>query len=427
MKKIFILTLLCISTLVMGQTKEDPLRIQLGVTHSGVDTWYYENMYDFSDLDNVGFSVGAELYVNPSFNTSLIVSRGKMKYEDNFRALVTDVRANVIYKFNNGYIMKENARVAPFLGIGFGITNKQDQEYFFDEFDGTHAMMPYTGGINFRLNKKVDLMASATWNNTIDDSYNYMQYGLAAKVSLQRDKDKDGDGVLDRNDPCPDEFGPYSNNGCPLLDDDNDGVPNVDDTCPLVPGSINGCPDSDGDMVPNIYDACPNTMGRAENGGCPDTDNDGVVDAQDPCPEVYGEMGGCTQGALEAMLPTSVEVIKVKLIEAAENILFELDKAELTQASYEPLNDILDVLQANPAIKLDINGHADSQGSESYNYNLSKERAETVKQWFVDKGIDKKRLMAEGYGERAPRTDNDTPGERALNRRVDIDFVISNK
>src|SRR5690606_5935217 len=113
----------------------------------------------------------------------------------------------------------------------------------------------------------------------------------------------------------------------------------------------------------------------------------------DPCPNTYGTVNGCSQEAIEAMVPESDEHIKVKLIEAAENILFKLDEATLTQASYEPLNDILRVLQSNPEIKLDINGHADSTGSADYNYQLSKRRAETVRKYFLDKGIAANRLM----------------------------------
>jgi outer membrane protein OmpA-like peptidoglycan-associated protein len=189
---------------------------------------------------------------------------------------------------------------------------------------------------------------------------------------------------------------------------------------------MNGCPDSDGDKVPDIYDVCPDVAGDPALGGCPDSDNDGVVDSQDPCPNTYGTINGCTQQAIEAMMPESEKSIKVQLIEAAEDVLFELDKATLTAGSYDALDDILKVLQNNPDMKIDINGHADSTGSEDYNYQLSKKRAETVRNYFIEKGIASNRLMAEGFGERAPRTGNSTSGERALNRRVDIDFIINN-
>ncbi|MGW8123957.1 OmpA family protein [Roseivirga echinicomitans] len=428
MKKIILLAFFfAATTLVTGQTKEDPLKVSLAVVHNKVKVWYYDGLFNFSELEDMGFRVGGELYLSPSFNTSLNVSRAKMRHERKYSAVVTDLTANIIYKFNNGYIMKEDARFAPFINTGFGISNTQRQEFFFDEFDGgVHPMMPWGAGFDYRINKKTDLTVSGTYNNTIDDSYNYIQYAIGAKFSLKSDKDTDGDGIVDRDDACPEIAGPISNQGCPLADDDNDGVANIYDACPNVAGTINGCPDSDGDGVPDIYDMCPNEAGDPALGGCPDSDNDGVIDALDPCPNTYGTINGCTEEAMRAMLPDTEANIKVKLIEAAKGVLFKFDESKLTEAAKMSLNKILKVLQENPEIKLDINGHADSVGSEDYNYQLSKRRAESVRKYFIDNGIEASRLMADGFGERTPRTDNTSSGERALNRRVDIDFIIRN-
>ena len=417
---------MCISTVLIGQTEYDRFRYEIGVTHNKLDLRYNDGMFNFSDIDNVGFRVAGSYYINSSLNAELAVSRGKLKHENEFDALVTDVATRLTYKFNNGYIMDEDAFFAPFLSAGMGITNMQDQLFFFDEFDGTHVMIPLAVGFNLNVNDRTAIVTQGTYKNTIDDTYNYLQYNIGVKFSLQSDNDSDGDGIIDRRDNCPEVAGDSSNNGCPLEDDDNDGVANIYDACPNIAGTINGCPDIDGDMVPDIYDACPTVAGKAELGGCPDSDNDGVVDAQDPCPNTYGTVNGCTQQAVQAMVPDSRAEVQYRLIEAADMILFELDKAELTAASYEALDDITMILKNNPEIKLDINGHADSTGSTDYNYQLSKRRADAVKNYFINKGIVSSRLMSEGYGERAPRTGNQTSGQRALNRRVDIDFVIRN-
>ena len=428
MKKLIILTLLlCFSTLAMSQTEYDRWRYKLGVTHMGLDIRYNDGQYNFSDLHNVGFIVGTEYYINPSLNAALNVSRGKVRHEREFRGLVTDADVRLTYKFNNGYIMKEDAFFAPYLSAGMGFTHLKEQEYFYDEFEGGHAMIPLAIGANMKVNDKTDVYTEAALKKSLDDSYNYTQFNIGVKFSLKKDKDSDNDGLIDRKDECPEVAGPSTNNGCPLADDDNDGVPNLYDACPTIPGSIDGCPDQDGDKVPDMYDVCPTKAGSPETAGCPDRDEDGVIDSQDPCPNKFGTMNGCTLEDYQNIAPESEESIKVQLIEAAENILFELDEATLTEGSYEPLKDILVVLRENPEIKLDINGHADSTGSSDYNMNLSQERAETVKEYFIENGIAESRLMAQGFGERAPRTDNDTSGERALNRRVDIDFIISNK
>lgn len=113
--------------------------------------------------------------------------------------------------------------------------------------------------------------------------------------------DKDGDGVTDNLDECPDVVGPAENNGCPWGDMDGDGVTDNIDACPEVagPAENNGCPwgDRDGDGVLDNEDACPDEAGPVENNGCPwgDRDGDGVLDNVDRCPDVAGPVDndGC--------------------------------------------------------------------------------------------------------------------------------------
>lgn len=111
--------------------------------------------------------------------------------------------------------------------------------------------------------------------------------------------DSDGDGVLDEQDKCKDQWGLKIFNGCP--DSDTDGIPNHLDKCPNIYGkSVDGCPedvpppsDRDGDGVPDSNDKCPDLKGQFN--GCPDTDGDGIADKDDKCPNDKGtrEYGGC--------------------------------------------------------------------------------------------------------------------------------------
>ena len=102
-------------------------------------------------------------------------------------------------------------------------------------------------------------------------------------------QDRDGDGIPDRRDLCPDEYGMWSAQGCP--DADGDGVPDKEDDCPWDVGmqSAQGCPDADGDGVPDKSDLCPNEYGMRSAHGCPDSDKDGVPDKSDKCPKEKGE------------------------------------------------------------------------------------------------------------------------------------------
>ena len=112
-------------------------------------------------------------------------------------------------------------------------------------------------------------------------------------------KDQDGDGVMDAEDNCPDQYGPKANKGCPSgtdsgpgtgFDSDYDGIPDAQDACPNAYGTLkaNGCPDRDNDGVPNVSDKCPDSAGQPYWQGCPDTDGDGLPDHEDLCPSQKG-------------------------------------------------------------------------------------------------------------------------------------------
>ena len=104
------------------------------------------------------------------------------------------------------------------------------------------------------------------------------------------------------------------------------------------------------------------------------------------------------------------------------NIFFEYDKSDLNAKSYSELDRLVDILNANPEIKIEIQGHTDNQGSAQYNLNLSEKRAQSVYNYIVDKGIDASRLLFKGLGAKQPISGNDTETGRAQNRR--IEFII---
>ncbi len=111
------------------------------------------------------------------------------------------------------------------------------------------------------------------------------------------ESDRDGDGISDRRDKCPDEYGLFSRDGCPDLNDrDGDGINDLEDVCPDNPGTLatGGCPDRDGDLVPDYSDQCPKIKGLVVYNGCPDTDGDEIPDYKDECP--YDEGPSRTNG-----------------------------------------------------------------------------------------------------------------------------------
>lgn len=88
--------------------------------------------------------------------------------------------------------------------------------------------------------------------------------------------------------------------------------------------------------------------------------------------------------------------------------------------SYKILDQVYESLAEWTNVRLEIQGHTDSQGGSEYNRNLSQSRAEAVKFYLVQKGIDPSRLQAIGYGEESPIAENSTAAGRAKNRRVEL-------
>ena len=101
-------------------------------------------------------------------------------------------------------------------------------------------------------------------------------------------------------------------------------------------------------------------------------------------------------------------------------IYFDYDTATIKPDSEETLNRVLRAIKARPEVKLIVEGHTDSRGSDTYNRALSEKRAQAVVNWLVAHGIAEKQLSAKGFGESVPVADNAKPDGRALNRRVEI-------
>ncbi|MEW7292911.1 DUF5723 family protein [Aquimarina sp. 2304DJ70-9] len=246
--------------------------------------------------------------------------------------------------------------------------------------------------------------------------------GLKVPVYQSRPKDKDGDGVLDKVDECPEKAGPEENYGCPWPDTDGDTVLDKDDKCPEEAGEVdnNGCPwpDTDGDGLLDKDDNCPDVAGPSGNQGCPwpDTDGDDVLDKDDNCPDVAGTVAnnGC---------PEVTEEVQKTLNEYAKTILFDSGKSSIKAESNQVLKDIVGILNEYPTAKFTVEGHTDSAGSAKLNQRLSDSRANAVKNYLSENGIDQFRLSAIGYGEDRPIATNKTRAGRAQNRRVEINLV----
>jgi outer membrane protein OmpA-like peptidoglycan-associated protein len=104
-------------------------------------------------------------------------------------------------------------------------------------------------------------------------------------------------------------------------------------------------------------------------------------------------------------------------------VYFDFDKATLQPASTVDLNRAVDWLKANPSVKVELAGHTDNVGAKDYNHKLSHDRAQSVMDYLVSKGVSSQRVTAKGLGMVEPITTNDTEDGRAMNRRVEFRVV----
>jgi OOP family OmpA-OmpF porin len=219
-------------------------------------------------------------------------------------------------------------------------------------------------------------------------------------------KDTDGDGIIDNEDACPEEPGiatdDPSTNGCPApLDTDGDGIIDDEDACPEEPGIATDDPSTNG---------CPAPL---------DTDGDGIIDDEDACPQAAGPpnsdpaKNGCPKA-----------VMTEKQIRILEKVNFATAKSKILEESFPVLDEVAEILKQHPEIiELSVEGHTDNRGRKNYNQRLSQRRANAVKKYLVDKGIDSTRLVAKGYGLTRPIASNYTEEGRAENRRVEFNIM----
>jgi outer membrane protein OmpA-like peptidoglycan-associated protein len=236
--------------------------------------------------------------------------------------------------------------------------------------------------------------------------------------------DADQDGVEDAKDGCPDVAGPAPT-GCPApKDSDEDGFIDDKDACPNEKGIAPvGCPDRDPDhdCVADPADKCPNEAGIQPD-GCPDqdADRDGVTLRNDKCPSEpetkngFEDLDGCPDS-----LPEKVK----KFSGVIPGIEFDLGKATIRPASNGVLTEAASVLKEFPAMRVAISGHTDNVGDAKKNIDLSKARADSVKEFLVSQGVAAERIDTRGAGPDEPIADNKTAPGRQKNRRIEFKLL----
>ena len=373
-------------------------------------------------------------------------------------------------------LFKDSAAVIPYAFAGAGLQ--------IEEFDDSNFQVPFGIGFYFKLGKYAYVNLEGQYRKSFEVDRDHMQFGgglgfMIGKIIDQQPvlppvevtpPDRDGDGITDVEDQCPDIAGLAAHSGCPDTDNDgirdsedecpdavgslqtrgcpdrdNDGFADPNDPCPDTPGMYKGCPDSDGDGIPNDKDKCPGKAGPQSNNGCPlaDTDGDGVVDILDKCPTRFGSesSNGCPDTDNDGLddsrdkcpnssgpvhnegCPEITQQDQAILEYAIQAVQFETGRSTLKPESYSVLRQISDIMGRYPDYKLVISGHTDNVGDETINKELSFARARACYEQLRQNGVRTERLTYAGYGETKPVADNTTKEGRRLNRRVEFELI----
>jgi len=412
------------SVAVQAQDEDSPWQIGFGVNSVDIRTpdAFGDLMKDWGGPSDINIlpavsrlSVGR--YIGAGFSAELSGSLNKIEkgfgyVKDGEKVDFSFWSADLAlqYHFKSLWNKEKVKWFDPFLQVGGGYA-AIDNEGKFRALGG--------GGVNFWFTENIGINLQTAYHPTFksDSQEDYFQHAAGITIKFGK-KDRDKDGVADKDDLCPDEPGKPELKGCP--DRDNDGIADKDDACPdeAGPAEFNGCPDTDGDGVPDNVDQCKDVAGPKENNGCPwpDTDGDGVLDKDDECVDVPGPASnnGC---------PEVTQEVQKKLNDFARTILFDVNKATIKPQSATVLNQIVDVLNQYKNAKFSIEGYTDISGKRDKNQKLSEDRAYSVKAYLIEKGIDEGRLTAKGFGPDKPIASNKTKKGRELNRRVEINLV----
>jgi outer membrane protein OmpA-like peptidoglycan-associated protein len=376
------------------------------------------------------------------------------------------------YFYVGGGVARHELKKAP-------VFSTYSHPYDSSELDGWVGIFPMGGGLEIRLAKQLllDLTAGATFtltdkinaNKIGDPNDGWFNYGIGLVVTGKSGRDDtDKDGLYDDEEEEKYLTDPEN------PDTDADGLKDGEEVKTYHSDPKN--PDSDGDALKDGEEVKtyltnptnPDTDGDGLKDGSEvstyktnplvgDTDSDGLLDGAevnthktDPLkldtdgdtlgdgdevntyttnPLNMDTDGGTVDDGTEVRRGTNPliasddivrEEIKIGQVMILEGINFETGSSNISGGSEEILMKAYTTMKNNPTIEVEISGHTDSRGSNSSNQRLSEARANSVKAWLVEKGIDGNRITTVGMGEDMPLVPNDSPENMTKNRRIEF-------
>ena len=424
--------------------------VDLYPTGIKIDAPYYpqggifEDLFNVSDHWNFGgpsVSISKLIYKGLYFGTELSINKiKKIEGQDNFD-----------YTFYGGQVFLKKTfystkKARPFLKLGYGISGI-DRGLFGDTIPFSQYFSKTLSpgfGVHFRITNNFGFEISSSFNKAIDfGGITHLRHKAAIYIGIG-DRDRDGDGIINRKDKCPKIPGLPEFNGCP--DNDGDGIPDLEDKCPNEPGEKlnNGCPEKDEALDENNLMSDKNKelqLGVVSSTFSKNTTN---TKEESGNQEVLAENNSMSNKNKELQLEVVSSAFSKNTTNTKQesnnqiskdisNIPFLINKKlDENRIIYFPagsikilgkknlvkLRGIIKLITNQKDLKVLLEGHSSDDGDSLSNLELSRDRAIIIKQTLIDLGTDPGRIKIKALGEEEPIFDNKSINGDRFNRSV---------
>lgn len=356
------------------------------------NSWYFSPMLSYIKADNdrqagddFGLMLGVGKQISDNWNVEFSAAMDTLDFNGagggyKQRGLIVDG----LYFFNRTTIMKTYGIVGaglmstdigatdstnPLLNVGLGIMQPINNN-----------AMQFRADIRYRMDMDDESLAS-------EDEFNDFVFNVGVTIPFGNEQKST---ITQSSDTVTS-----------VRDSDNDGIDDDVDRCP---GSrANAKVDSNGCVI--VHKTEP-VEAQAK-----DSDNDGIVDTDDDCPSTESGASVDTKGC---------EIQQSFILKGVE---FVTGSDELTTEAKSVLDEVAATLIKNSELNVEVAGYTDNRGNANFNQRLSQKRAEAVKVYLSNSGVDINSMVAKGYGEDDPVTDNSSAEGRARNRRVEMHII----
>jgi len=243
--------------------------------------------------------------------------------------------------------------------------------------------------------------------------------GISAGDKIDKKSDRDGDGIKDFKDACPDTPGTKKFAGCPMSAEDMKAKAEAEAAEARMQAEKAAQEAAEAKMK---AEKAAQEAAAAKMAADMKAKKAAEAEAKAKADAEAKEMKAKADAAAKVER-TKMTEINASFNAALKGIQFNSSKSTFKTESYVLMDDVVSVMQKYPNLKVSIEGHTDSQGKEETNSQLSVSRANAVKTYLVSKGIESTRLSTRGFGEAMPVADNNTAVGRAQNRRVEFKIV----